>query len=187
MSAVTVTAVPEVAAEPEPTDVPVAPTVLSLLRTKREQLERQMHKDLAVPRWDDVLDGRRLWVRYRPADPMKFAAATQRREKAHRDDVAKGGRGDPRRMVKANADILVDACVAVFDLPVGEEPPAELDGDLPTFASPELSEALGAPKNAVDTVLKLYATDGDVLVTATQLMEWSGQASKEAGDAFLES
>lgn len=162
------------------------PTTLALLRAKRAQLERQMHKDFAVPRWDDVLDGRRLWVRYRPADPMKFATASQKREKAHRDSIAKGGRGDPRRVVKANADILVDSCVAVFDLPVGEEPPAELERDLPTFSSPELSQALGAPENAVETVLKLYATDGDVLVMGTQLMEWSGLASKEAGDGFFE-
>lgn len=183
MAEVTVTAAPAETAEAP--DTVAQPSVLSLLRAKREQLEAQMHKDLAVPRWDEVLPGRTLWVRYRPADPMLFAAASQKREKQHREAVAKGGQGDPRRAVKANADVLVAACVAVFDLPAGESPPAELDDDLPTFASSELSEALGAPQNAVETCLKLYLTDGDVLVAGTQLMEWSGQASKEAGADFL--
>lgn len=168
----------------EPPAPPAPLSTLALLRAKRGELERQMHKDYAIPRWDAVL-GRTLWVRYRPGDPALFAAATEKRERAHRADIAKGGRGDPDRMYKANADVLVAACVAVYDLAIGEQPPAELDGDLPTFSSPELSEALGAPKTAVETCRKLYGTDGDLLVAATQLMEWSGQASREASDAFL--
>ena len=169
--------------EPVVTAGPQSP--LALLRGKRDELVAGLHLDLAVPRWDDVLEGRQLWVRYRPANPNVFAEAMERREKKHKEAKAKGTVGDPDWMTKANADLLVSACEAVYDLPDGEEPPDTLEGDYPTFTSEELSEALGASRNACDTVLKLYATGADVLLAATQLLNWSGQASKEADRSFL--
>lgn len=168
--------------------VPSGPrSPLAILQGKRSELEATLYKDLKVPRWDDLL-GVSLWVRYRPIDTTFAQAAGERREKAHRQAVGKGSSGDPDWPVRANADALVKACVAIYDLPLGEEPPeGELDGDLPTFGSSELSEMLGAPKNAVETVLKLYATNPDVQLAFAELLGWSGQTSEEARASFLAS
>ena len=160
---------------------------LALLRGKRAELDRQLFLDLAVPRWDEVL-GRRLWVRYKPGYPAVLTSAVEKREKVHANMVAAGKPGDPLRMTKANADFLVAACVAVYDLALDQEPPADLPGvdEYPTFSSPELSEAVGAPPNAVETVRKVYATDGDLMVAASQLLEWSGKATPKAESDFLD-
>lgn len=190
-----VTVVPE-GHEPEPAQ-DEAPLVaagpqspLALLRGKREAFDKKLHHDLAVPRRDELVPGYRLWVRYGPADPGVYTAALQRRETAHKAAVAKGQAGDPKWQVKANADLLVDACEAVYFLPEDEEPP---EGDLPTppegeyatFASRELSELIGAPLNAAATALKLYATSADLLLAAAGLLEWSGEVSQEADRSFL--
>lgn len=163
-----------------------ASSPLELLRGKRAQLDAKLYLDLAVPRWDDLL-GRRLWVRYRPGDAEALQAAVEKRENNHRKAVAAGKQGDAHRVTKANADFLVKACVAVYDLPLDAEPPKELSGleDYPTFGSEELSEAVGSPKNAVDTARKVYATDGDLMVASAQLLEWSAQATPKAESDFL--
>lgn len=92
-------------------------------------------------------------------------------------------------MLRANADMLVDACIAIYDLPVGEEPPA---GDLPTLSDPyptfsteALSESVGAPRNAAETCVQTYLTEGDLLMAANQLLEFSGKASKRITEDFL--
>lgn len=180
----------EVPSAGEPAEVPAGPqSPLALLRGKREQLEKALFLDLAIPRWEEVL-GRKLWVRFRPGNPNVLTAAMTKREKAHLQAVAKNPKaGDKDWLTRANADLLVDACVAVYDLAPDEEPPeGDLPpGDYPTFSSSELSDALGATHNAVDTVLKAYGTGADVLLAATQLLNWSGQASQEASKGFLSS
>lgn len=170
---------------PTISDGPQSP--LATLRGKRAQLEATLFHDMLVPRWEEVLDGRALWVRYQPANTTVFNTAMQKRDENHRKALKAGKHGDPDWLLKANADMLVDACVAVYDLAIDEEPPADLGGDLPTFGSPELSEALGAPKNAVATCLQVYGTKPDLLLAANQLLLWSGQASKEADQSFLTS
>lgn len=164
-----------------------ATSPLDLLRGRRAELDAKLYLDLAVPRWDDLL-GRRLWVRYRPGDAEALQASVERRETAHRKQIAAGKQGDPHRATKANADFLVKACVAVYDLPLDVEPPKDLSGieDYPTFGSEELSQAVGAPANAVETARKVYATDGDLMVAAAQLLEWSAQATPKAESDFLE-
>lgn len=174
--------------EPEPevrTSGPQSP--LELLRGKREALDATLFRDYIIPRWEDVLD-RQLWVRYKPANPAYHAARTIAREQAHLEAVGKHQTGDPDWSTMANADLLVDSCLAIFDLAVGEEPPKDLPpGDYPTFSSPELADALGAPsRNAAATVRKAYGTDADLLIAATQLLNWSGQVSKDAETDFLD-
>ncbi len=183
--------------EPPTEDVPAAgpQSPLALLRGKREAMDKRLHLDLAVPRWDEFLsitdaDGtvhhRRLWVRYGPGNPSVLNARAAERERAHLAAKNKGMAGDSQWEDKARADFLVDACVAVYDLALDEEPPkGELTGDLPTFASPELSEALGAPRNAALTALAVYATPADLLLATTQLLNWSGESSQEADKSFL--
>lgn len=176
------------ALEPKETPVPTGPTSpLDLLRGKRPALQEKLFLDLAVPRWDEQLPGRKLWVRYRPGNPALFSAALARRERENDEAQRRSGRGDPDWSVKANADVLVDACVAVYDLPADEHPPeGELPpGDYPTFGSEGLSDALGTSHNAVETALSLYVTKGDLLLAASQLMNWSGQTSEEVTQGFL--
>lgn len=181
---------PEVEIEAPKTSVtPSAPrSPLDLLRGKRAEMDKSLYIDLAVPRWEEVL-GRRLWVRYRPGDPGVLAAAVDSREKSHLKLSANGKHGDLQRMTKANADFLVAACVAVYSLELDEEPPAgefsELD-DYPTFSDPQLSEAVGAAPNATETARKVYATDGDLILAANQLLDWSGKVTPQAGGDFLD-
>lgn len=168
--------------------VPEGPkSPLGMLRGKREALDAALFLDLKVPRWDDQLDGWGVWVRYGPGNPNTFTAQMSKREKSHLTAVGQGRPGDPDWMTKANADMLVGACLAIFALPPGEEPPkGELpSGDYPTFSTPEFSQEIGAQPTAVATVLKLYGTSADVLLAATQLLNWSGQVSEEADRDFL--
>lgn len=170
---------------PSPPSGPVSP--LAMLAGKRQALDAKLHLDLPVPRWDDLL-GYRLWVRYLPGDPGILTSAVEKREKVNQTAMAAGKPGDKTRMAKANAEFLAAACDAVYGLGFEEEPPeGELPEGYPTFSSPELSEAVGAPPNAVETVRRVYATDGDVMVAASQLLEWSGQATPKAEADFLPS
>jgi hypothetical protein len=175
----------------ERTEAKVGPqSPLSLLQGKRQELERELFYDLQIPRWDQIL-GRALWVRFKPASAPLLDAAINRRRENHERATKAGKMGDPDWLIRANADMLVDACIAVYDLALGEEPPTEpLPENLPTFASSELSEALDTPgnpcpRNAVGTCLHLYGTSSDVLMASQQLLLWSGQASKEADRSFL--
>jgi hypothetical protein len=172
--------------EEEVTQSASATSPLELLRGRRAELDAKLYLDLPVPRWEELL-GRKLWVRYRPGDAEALQASVEKRENSHRKAVAAGKQGDAHRVTKANADFLVKACVAVYDLPLDVEPPKDLSGieEYPTFGSEELSEAVGAPKNAVETARKVYATDGDLMVASAQLLEWSAQATPKAESDFL--
>lgn len=162
----------------------------ALLAGKREGAIAKLFIDQAVPRWEDEL-GRTVWVRFKPSNPAFFGQAVERREKAHQTALRKGGpnaKGNPDRVIDANADLLAECCIAVYDLAIDEEPPDELDGTLPDFRSTELSEALGVPNaGAAATVRALYLTDGDLLIASGELMEWSGKLSKQAHADFLTS
>lgn len=181
----------EVALEVELEEIELAPgtpqSPLDLLKGRRKDLEAKLFLDLAVPRWEDIV-GKTIWVRYKPADVSLWGEAQRTREAAHLAKKKRDGHGDPKWAIKANADVLVAACVGVYFLEPGEEPLHDEDfpADLPTFSDPALSTALDAPRNAVGTVLKLYGTDADVLLAANQIIMWSGESSKEAGEAFLE-
>ena len=173
----------------EPIEVAGPQSPLSLLRGKRAALEAALHLDLCVPRWDEALGGRKLWVRYRPGDVALLTAAQERRKTQFDKEKAKTGGGDPQWQVKAHADMLAAACMAVYDLGPDEEPPkGDLPPNLPTFGSPELGEAVGTLRaSAVDTVLKVYATEADVILASAQLQDWSGKMSEEADKDFLAS
>jgi hypothetical protein len=171
-----------VAPEPE-SEGPKSP--LELLKGKREALDAELYLDVPVPRWEKVLGGRQLWVRYKPGDPALFNTTIEKREQKHRQAMKGGAQGDPHYVAKANAEFLIDACLAVYDLAIGEKPPKNLPEELPTFSSPELSEALGAGRTAISTVLKVFGTEGDVMLAASQLLAWSGQVQADGDESFL--
>jgi hypothetical protein len=172
---------PDDGAEEAPHDEgPQSP--LAFLRAKRSTLKAELYLDLAIPRWQ--AEGRQLWVRYRPCSPAVFSSSAERRRTAWK-------KGDPDWQLRVNADLLVEACVAIYDLPEGTEPPEgelpQLADPYPTFRSEALSEAVGSSRNAAETCVATYLTEGDLLMAANQLLEWSGRASKKVDDRFLES
>jgi hypothetical protein len=150
----------------------------------------ELHIDLAVPRWEDII-GATLWVRYKPSNPALYAMTIDRLRGEFQDANAnKPGSGDPEWTTRANADVLVKACIAIFDLPIGEMPPDVLPTHItyPTFASTELADTLEIPQgSAIATARALYLTDNDLTLVTQQLFEWSGQLSKKTGDSFLTS
>jgi hypothetical protein len=176
-------------------DKPVGPqSPLEALRGRRGDLERTLFKDLQIPRWDSVL-GRALWARFGPADLQLLNRQLDKRKESYDKAVKAMKTGDPDWLAKANADMLVDACIAVYDLAIDEEPSQVLPPNLPSFSSRELSEALDyvdgtgqkheCPRSALGTCMFLYGTTSDLLVASQQLTVWSGQASREADEAFL--
>jgi hypothetical protein len=171
---------PAPAAVQEPTVHPGAQSPLALLRGKREELKAKLFLDLKVPRWE--VAGRQVWVRYGPGSPSVLTASAERRQAAHKP-------GMPDWKVRANADVLVDACVAIYDLPIGEEPPKGdlpvLDVPYPVFTSEEVQEAMGVQRNAAETVCSVYLTEGDLLLAANTLLDWSGIVSEKVEQDFL--
>lgn len=157
---------------------------LDVLRGNRKKLDATLYIDLAVPRWEEVI-GNTIWIRYKAANPAVLYEARAKFEAHHLAKKKKDGRGDPDWEIRANAQMLVEACMGVYFLEPGEKPPDELPGDLPTFGDPELSISLDAPKSAIATVMKLYGTNGDVLLAANQLLLFSGETSQEASEAYL--
>jgi hypothetical protein len=93
--------------------------------------------------------------------------------------------------VMANADVLVKACIAIYDLPIGEKPPDDLpmlDIPYPKFTTEEFQQAMGITvANAIDTVCALYLTEGDLILAANQLLDWSGIVSEKVTKDFLAS
>jgi hypothetical protein len=171
---------------PEPTPAAETPAVhagpqspLALLRGKREELRAKLYLDLAVPRWQ--VAGRQVWVRYAPGSPSGLSTNADRFKAADKP-------GGSDWQIRANADVLVKACIAVYDLAIGEKPSeGDLVGDFPNFGSESLADALGTANNAIDTCIATYLTEADLLLATSQLLDWSGQVSKKADEDFLDS
>jgi hypothetical protein len=154
-------------------DVPAAPdSTLALLRQRVARAKEQLHVDLEVPRLEPP-----VFVRFKPTNQGRLNAASKLAGKLkNRDD------GD----VVANAGILADACLGVFEvLEVDGQKvevsidPEDRDGDWPKFG-PRLAELLGVTTNkASDVVRALYLTDGDIMSTVTKLGVWSGYAQDD--------
>lgn len=147
------------------------------LRARVQGAREARFVDLAVPGVDGV------FVRY------KALPASQLEQTGKRASKLKNGAG-----LTAALDILAHACVGVFELDsegVGVSPiegfdgqvdaeTRELTGKLPTFADPELGEELDAEGDtAAATILALYVTDGDVVLTADEVMDHSAKAGEE--------
>ena len=175
----------------------VAPTVthtgqgspLASLRARREALQEKLYLDLKVPRWDDD-GGPAIYVRYNPSSPAFLGKTIEKakKQKPRPDDW----------MVNANADALIQSCVAVFAIEDGTPPEKATreqqlslrDGDPAgdwTRFDPDLGFSLGVEgvQSARAVVRKLYFTEGDLLAAASRLVEWSGVAAPEADEDFF--
>jgi hypothetical protein len=160
------------------------------LRERRDEITKNLHLDVRVPRWGDVDDGPQIWIRFEPANPSEFS---DRIEKAQKNT------NKPKDwMIRENANVLVKACVGVFALQ-GEEPADdEVDarerlslregdpyGDWTKF-DPDLAESLGLAPNcgAIAVCRALFLTEADLTGAANKLLRWSGMSLGRTDEDF---
>lgn len=160
----------------------------------RQAIEDKLWKDLEVQGYRDEGAHVPVFVRYRPLSPDRTANAWEKWEK--RGKTRKDGTpGSQRWRAMFSAEVLVEACIGVY---------AEIDDGGETLQislrkgdplgpwtkfDPDLAAALRRPEltTAIDVCLALYRTDGDVMLTATGLQEFSGIALPKADEDFTES
>lgn len=145
-------------------EVPAAPgSPLASLRERREVAVSKLFTDRVVPR----LEPATVWVRYKPIPQRRIEAANKQAAASK----------DKDRDVIANAAVLAEACLGVFEDLDGKLvsiDPEDRDGDWPTF-NDRLAELLGVRAGkAGDIVRGLYLTDGDVISTVREVVKWSG-------------
>jgi hypothetical protein len=168
----------EVNPQPEfPAEAPERPSTAVLsLKGRRESIKKTLYTDLQIPRWEDP----EVFVRYGPIDNTRTEKAIENRSKQKIDEVN----------ILANADILINSCVGVFACLDGDyEHKLSLNPDDPegpwTRFDPNLAKNLGLlTDKATDVVRALYITDGDLIMAANQLVEWSAQASTKLDSDF---
>ena len=176
----------------DPVPVPASPgSPLVDLRKRREEKRDSLHLDLEVPRWDEDGGPFQVWVRYKPARHSLAVTSAEKRQKTN----------DPDWVTLANADSLVDACVGVY-VKVKGQPFTLSGGQWVSFdretAGPEewvsvtggrveeLNEALGVQAHsAVETLRALFFTDGDLVLHALKLGQFSAVSAPEADEETL--
>ncbi len=151
-----------------PDEAPVAEgSVLAGLRERREQAKTKLVKDLAVPRMDPP-----VYVRFKPIPSRRLTAANKQAAAS----------GDKDAEVIANAGVLAEACLGVFEVIDGREvsiDPNDRDGEHPKFDR-RLAGLLGVPAGKASQVVRaLYLTDGDIISTVNDLGIWSGFAREQ--------
>lgn len=158
------------AGSPSDGERPAAPgSPMRSLRARRDAARNKLHTDLAVPRYDPP-----VYVRFRPLSQGEIDAAQKTHEKSR----------DRDRTVIANAGLLANACLGIFEIDedgqevgVGCTDPG---ADWPRFDKDFSEQVSDVPlTRASDIVRALYFTDGDVIATAARLTEWSGYNTEQ--------
>lgn len=159
-----------------------APSILSSLKERRQQVLEEQILRLPVPRWDDPV----IVVLYKPVDHGFIRGSQKRVEKASKDRQA-----DVE--LEANADILIRGCVGVVGVIDGRDfslRPNDPYGE-PTVFDADLAENLGLegiggkPPTARRVLQNLFITDGDILSAATEVIKFSGYREAEADSTIL--
>lgn len=159
-----------------------APSVLSSLKERRQQVLEQQILSLPVPRWEDPV----IVVKYKPVEHGFIRAAQDRVRKAGNDKKA-----DVE--IEANADMLIRGCVGVAAIVDGKEyslRPGDEEGELTVFDK-DLADNLGVegvggkPPTARAVVRSLFITDGDILSAANELVKFSGYRETEADTVLV--
>ena len=142
-------------------------SALATLRDRREKAVKELKKNLEVPRLDPP-----VFVRFKPIDQARLTAANKKAAASKEKDAE----------VIANAGILAEACLGVFEVIDGVEvsvDPDDREGEWPRFDK-KLARLLGVPAGkASDVVRALYLTDGDIISTVSTLGVWSGYAAEQ--------
>jgi hypothetical protein len=148
-------------------------SVLGQLKGRREQIIKNNHTDLPVPRWSNPA----LVVRYGPLEHALFRKANRQVERAADNKKAEVE-------VQVNSDLLARACVAVYAVIDGKKyslRPGDPNGE-PTRFDDDLAENLGCGHTAREIIKALYITEGDILSTAGSVATFSGYKEQEADD-----
>lgn len=137
-------------------------TVGSNLKARRDTAIKELFTDLKIPRYDPP-----IYVRFKPVPQSRIDRMNKQAENSKEKDAT----------VTANAAILADATLGVFEVIDGEKvsvDPNDRDGEWPKFDSAlaELFEVKAT--KAGEVVRAVYMTDGDIIATVTQLGVWSG-------------
>lgn len=150
--------------------LPAAPSSgLAGLRAQREKIVEKLYLDHRVPRYETP-----VYVRLSPADGAVLARLNNNARKSK----------DPAAAVKANAQLLAQCCVGVFEKDADGNPVGSPE-DWPKFDE-DLAGYLGHPelKRAADVVQKLFLTDGDIAAAVNALTTWSGYVAPEADEEY---
>ena len=145
-----------------------ASSALTSLRARRTKVKDKLYFDLAVPRYDPP-----VFVRFAPLPAPLLTATAKRAEKSR----------DPEAEIKGNAALLAHVCRGVFEVRDGVEVSIDPENEEWPRFDKRLAELLdpdaAAPTSAGEVVRMLYATDGDVIATVTDLGRHSGYADED--------
>ena len=149
---------------------------LASLRDRRKARRKKLKLDLVVPGYDPP-----VYVRFRPASQSKLVQELKRAEKSKDKDA----------ITLANASLLVEACLGVFQVDI-EGTEVSIDPDnLTTDESewlkfgPKLGTLLADEEagellsKASDVVRALYDNDMALAAASTRLVEWSQSMNEE--------
>lgn len=148
------------------------------LAARRQQIADKQFLDLPVPRWNDP----EVFVRYHLVDFSVVAKGLSAIERAPRNEKA-------RVSLDKNADLLVNACEAVFGRIDGKDysfDPAGPDSEFTQFDE-ALATSLGLPeeqRSARAVCRALFFSDGDLFAHANQLTTWLGYTNNEVDADF---
>lgn len=123
-----------------------ASSPLGSLRERRKKRRETLKYDLRVPGYDPE-----VFVRFKPVAQAKLVAATKRADKSKSPDA----------LALANAALLIDACLGVFQLD-SDGTPVSIDPDNLTHDEadwPKFDDRLG----------QLLADEGEILGSATSV------------------
>lgn len=171
---------------PAETPVPeVRHTPLLSLKQRREELKKKLYIDLPVPRWGPDLE---IVVRYGPVDNNVVEKALEFRQ----NQFKQGNQIRAGWSILVNADVLVHSCIGIYAILDGDGIQRSLRPDDPdgpwTRFDPDLAANLGldpvVSPGAVDACRALYQTDGDLLIAANKLFEWSGESTEKLEEDF---
>lgn len=145
-------------------------SALSSLRERRKARRRKMFLDLVVPGYEPA-----VYVRFRPASQSKLIAEVKRADKSKDKDA----------ITIANAAVLIEACVGVFQIRAdGEEVSIDPDNLTPDqgewlIFGPELGALLADEdagevlSRASDVARALWDNDMALAAASSRLIEWS--------------
>lgn len=155
-----------------------APSILTSLKERRQQVLEEQVLPLPVPRWDNPV----IVVKYKPVEHGFIRAAQDRVKKASNDKKAEVE-------VDSNADMLIRGCLGVVAI-VNDKEYSLRSGDEegePTRFDSDLAANLGLEGKATarQVVRNLFITDGDILSAANELVKFSGYRETEADAAVV--
>jgi hypothetical protein len=146
---------------------PLSPeSPLAQLARRRAEIAEQQILELSVPRWENPT----ITVKYRPIEHEEIRKVLKAAEKS------RPGESKSDALLNGNADLLIKACIGVE----AHNPDETWNG-----FDHELGESLGVEVQTARAACRaLFITDGDMLMHARKLGEFSGFVDQDVDDEF---